>query len=362
MRLFKFGKRRGFTLIELLVVIAIIGILIALLLPAVQKVREAANRVKCNNNMRQLALACHNCNDSLGSFPPYCNALYSFAPYGGYPGPAGPQANTPFTAAGTVWSSMFYWLLPYIEADNLYKLGGHPINNSVVYDVTWGLNPAMNPPQQQFAFNGSVANWAGAQAVKTLICPSDPTATADGLCAPSSVGNIEGEGTVDAGTPWGSTSYGANFFVFGNQFPPNANNPDAGIPLGTLARMPASFPDGTSNTVLFGEVYAVCNYTTNMNIGGSVWAYGSNKAQWAPAIAMEAPWNDGTKFQVLPTPGPSVQFPYGCQKSYAQTGHTGGMNIALADGSGRTVANSVSAVTYYYAISPNDGHPLGADW
>jgi len=370
MRLFKFGQRRGFTLIELLVVIAIIGILIALLLPAVQKVREAANRVKCNNNMRQLALATHNCNDSIQSMPPYCAAFYTALAMG-------PPSNTPFTATGAYYSSVIYWLLPYIESDNVYKLGGHSVvgaPNSIIYDVSWGLNTANNPPQQQFALNNGLPNWSGSQAIKVLICPSDPTASADGLCQPSVALNTTTGNVNSQAFPWAATSYGANYLVFGNQYPRDANGnnlqsaPDSVAPFGTLPRMPASFPDGTSNTILFGECFVVCNYEAfqapglPLGVGGTVWGYGLNTAQWAPAIAMESPWNDGTKFQVQPTPGPSQQFPLGCQKYYAQTGHSGGMNVALADGSGRTVAPSISALTYYYAIVPNDGNPLPGDW
>src|SRR5262249_12282679 len=105
------GLRPAFTLIELLVVIAIIAILIGLLLPAVQKVREAGNRLKCTNNLKQLALASHNYHDAVGVFPP--NNLYNYGP----------------TAANWSWLAH---LLPYVEQNNLYvqaKIGSSPPNN-----------------------------------------------------------------------------------------------------------------------------------------------------------------------------------------------------------------------------------------
>src|SRR5438094_8550678 len=120
------GRRRAFTLIELLVVIAIIGILIGLLLPAVQKVREAANRMSCTKNMKQICLALHGYNDTYQQFPPAAKATtpprpgWDFVANSNARGLCSPSANPKWTidCYGPSWMIL---ILPYIEQGNLYS-------------------------------------------------------------------------------------------------------------------------------------------------------------------------------------------------------------------------------------------------
>jgi prepilin-type N-terminal cleavage/methylation domain-containing protein/prepilin-type processing-associated H-X9-DG protein len=149
--LYKFPFRRAFTLIELLVVIAIIGVLISLLLPAVQKVREAAARTQCANNLKQMALACHNYADqNRGKFPTSGEA-------------AAPGIYTQGQTIPTVFStqSFFTMLLPFIEQGDLYSQ----------YDLKYAYNDTVNAPQ-----NLKVAQ----NVVPTYLCPSNPIRPASG--------------------------------------------------------------------------------------------------------------------------------------------------------------------------------------
>ncbi|MBX9624797.1 MAG: DUF1559 domain-containing protein [Gemmataceae bacterium] len=153
------ASRHAFTLIELLVVIAIIAVLVGLLLPAVQKVREAASRMSCQNNMKQIVLASHNYHGAYGQLPP--GVLGSFKPRSLSPGSE---------CLSNPWVGTLAFLLPYVEQEPLYRS----------LDIDWNVdgpadNPAANPtPGRRSAYWLNPTNLAAAQTkVKTFLCPSD---------------------------------------------------------------------------------------------------------------------------------------------------------------------------------------------
>jgi prepilin-type N-terminal cleavage/methylation domain-containing protein len=314
--------RRGFTLIELLVVIAIIAVLIGLLLPAVQKVREAANRIKCGNNLKQLGLAAQNYHDVNQHLPPGI----------GY---------TPVACNGAFGTYQFH-LLPFLERGNLFdsSLGSAP------------FLPPVGPTTVYYPGNNNVYS----QPVKTFLCPSDPSVGPDGVV------------TIN-GFSFGASSYAPNAMVIA------PNGPQG------KARIPADIPDGTSNTILHAEKYARCSNTTMapaFRDGGTAWAYcTSTFFPWLPPpmnlppkpfqpgfaiaalVARGAPnaIGPGSKFQVQPSP-----FLANCDPTRAATAHTGGIQVGLADGSVRTLAPSMSGETWWAAVTPRGGEVLGSDW
>jgi prepilin-type N-terminal cleavage/methylation domain-containing protein len=272
------GNRSGFTLIELLVVIAIIAILIGLLVPAVQKVREAAARTTTSNNLGQCGKAVHLSHDVFKKYPPY------FGVYGG------------------LTASFHVHILPYIEQAPLYT--------QIKAGNLTGLATAIVPP---------------------YLSPQDFTQINNGIRA---------------------TNMAVNTYLFYSPGSANATSPTAPTAAaGTLSqtvypKMNATFPDGTSNTVLFGTKYMVASSNVANTFDSGTVTTGGYFGSGGAAI---------TPIQFGPIQSAATAGnPQGFQAQ--------GMQVCLADASVRTVGSDVSPTTWLIAVLPADGYPMPSDW
>jgi len=313
-------RRRGFTLIELLVVIAIIAILIALLVPAVQKVREAAARTQCTNNLKQFALALHNYHDANKTFP------------------SGRDSKSISTHA---------YLLPYMEQDAIFK----SINFTVSY-------------------NNAANAFARAQQVPIFVCPSD-TRT---LTVPTGWAGTSYRANQGSGVLWGAVGSGSN----AGMPPPN------GPFYENSKHKMVEIADGTSNTAAFSEHLIGDFSNAIATDRTDTFEPGTHPATADQAVAdcagtdvtnvgnqgvsnVGAPWLQGYHsttiyFHVGLPNTRSCMFPPGRIATTANSNHTSGVNLALCDGSVRFVSNSVSLATWRAVGSRDQGEVLGNDF
>lgn len=305
--------RRGFTLLELLVVVALLAVLIGMLLPAIQKIRESAHGLTCRNNLKQIGLAAHLFHEAQERMPPAFDFVPDAHLYGG---------------AGL--GPLSYHLLAFIEQNALYQMSRH--------------RPPSNPPQDYFLYTAANVHQ---QTVKLYNCPSDPTLPSSG---------------VNPTTLYAPSSYAGNYLVFGAVDADYRSLHSSGRP-----RLASSFPDGLGHTILFAEKYAIAGIRAEDNNGravqgGSHWAYFQSDCNSA-FFAYYYPGSSGTdphsvgprnaddprnsRFQVRP---PANR----CNPCLAATAHSA-MNVCLADGSVRRLGAAMDKHTWWASVTPAGG-------
>jgi prepilin-type N-terminal cleavage/methylation domain-containing protein len=303
------GRDRAFTLIELLVVIAIIAILIGLLLPAVQKVRESAQRTQCANNMKQLGLAVAN----------YAGVYDSRLPPS-----SGQLVMTPAAPAGFGPVSLNFLLFPYVEQGNVYNEAIAPPANSPDGGAVEGTNGVF-----------------GNMPMSVFICPSDTSVGANGYS-----GYTNGNNKV----AYAACNYAHNLGLFATG--PTANYYQAAFTIATI-------PDGTSNTISFGERIANCGtlpFVSTRDLPTQTHAQLDTSSIGDPILLGEA---------AASNPLPQFGVNQASCSSTVRTpssAHAGVMVVGMVDGSVHMMGSGISQMTWWQLLNPADGLPLGSDW
>jgi prepilin-type N-terminal cleavage/methylation domain-containing protein len=351
-RLVNARSRGGFTLIELLVVIAIIAILIGLLLPAVQKIRDAANRMSSQNNLKQIGLALHNHNDTYGYLPLAMGASVANDPSWGAP------------YLPSHFGTAHYFLLPFVEQDNVYK------DIEINHDRNQAY-PA--PPTTTLTQANSYRSHA---VIKTYTAPNDPSMPAD-------------KRTWDWWGKRGATSYSANWHVLRGGWGEDWQNTGKAV-------IPATFPDGTNNTILFIERRTICgdrSKGTGYGYVERIWGedgqnggpggqhYNANESFCPEYHVSTTDFNNNPS---VPSPNPGLNgttptYPFrpadllvstimnnpskfDCQPYRLTTLSSGVVQAVMGDGSVKAIKASITPVTLNMALCPDDGGVLGSDW
>jgi len=342
--------RSGFTLIELLVVIAIIAILIGLLLPAVQKIREAANRMKCSNNLKQLGLGLHNYHDTNNFLPP--GGGNDVAPFG---------TGTAVDQWGSSWK---VFLLPFIEQDNLHR--------------KWEFN------NNSGWLNANNKNLISTTTISVYRCPSTPLppfATTNGYVANEMVGTYTGiagsvitrsDGTIPSPGPYSVACCNGS----------GGLATDNGVLYPGSMTTLAAVTDGLSNTWFVGEQGQhlrdvngkpiTANFTRGF--GSSETIYGWSMGAAIRPGASPASFGDGRQFNCTSVrwkinqlgPWTSADPAYGVNNDAGtnfplSSGHSGGVNVLNGDGSVRFVRDSISLDIQSAMATKSGGESLGVN-
>ncbi|QDU19470.1 DUF1559 domain-containing protein [Urbifossiella limnaea] len=333
-------RRSAFTLIELLVVIAIIAILIGLLLPAVQKVREAAARIKCANNLKQFGIGMHAYHDTRNRLPSA----------GAHNRDGNNNASSDSTSWGPSWGIA---ILPYIEQDPLYK----------------GYNYALQ--RSRDGVNAAVVGVT----ISVFQCPSDGSSKPAFNC--SGVSFARGNYAVNcgAGNAFSTTDYN----LTNERGPFSMGDPSAPAPtpytqdnIGYGARF-ADITDGTSNTALLsellagdqaGDVRGAWAYPPGAYISGGAPSYNSPRLLLTPnANALDNNNRDQPGFCSASNTDRDLRCAAGGSRAYqtARSKHTGGVQVTLGDGSTRFIRNSIDLPTWRQLLAQSDGTVLGSN-